>query len=351
MNDRIKSAFAQVQAGEELKDKTREFLADKTRGYTGQRRFWPQRIAFCQPIVSAALCLLILVFGGHWFYFTPTAKISIDVNPSLELGINRFDRVVAVEAYNEDGQALAASLDIWFMGYQEAVSRILENEKVAALLSQDEILTITVMESKGVQSTRILSDMESCAAGHQNTYCYSADSREVAPAHDHGMSCGKYRAFLELQKRFPDITPEEIQAMTMREIRDLAEELPEEAEEHPHHHGRAGTGGSGPGSPSQAGNGKWQPGGAGAGAEKEKGQASEAAAGNGKWQPGGAGAGAEKGQVSETTAGSGKGQPGGAGAGMAEDGEEPETWEGEHSRRGHHGRGSGNGGRKGHGHE
>lgn len=349
MNDRIKSAFAQVQAGEELKDKTREFLADKTRGYTGQRRFWPQRIAFCQPIVSAALCLLILVFGGHWFYFTPTAKISIDVNPSLELGINRFDRVVAVEAYNEDGQALAASLDIRFMGYQEAVSRILENEKVAALLSQDEILTITVMESKGVQSTRILSDMESCAAGHQNTYCYSADSREVAPAHDHGMSCGKYRAFLELQKRFPDITPEEIQAMTMREIRDLAEELPEEAEEHPHHHGRAGTGGSGPGSPSQAGNGKGQPG--GAGAEKEKGQASEAAAGNGKWQPGGAGAGAEKGQVSETTSGSGKGQPGGAGAGMVEDEEEPETWEGEHSRRGHHGRDSGNGGRKGHGHE
>ena len=161
MNDRIKNAFAQVQAGEELKDKTREFLADKTRGYTEQRRFCPQRMAFCRPIVSAALCLLILVFGGHWFYFTPTAKISIDVNPSLELGINRFDRVVAVEAYNEDGQALAASLDIRFMGYQEAVSRILESEKVAALLSQDEILTITVMESKGVQSTRILSDMES----------------------------------------------------------------------------------------------------------------------------------------------------------------------------------------------
>ena len=349
MNDRIKNAFAQVRAGEELKDKTREFLADKTRGYTGQRRFWPQRMAFCQPIVSAALCLLILVFGGHWFYFTPTAKISIDVNPSLELGINRFDRVVAVEAYNEDGQALAASLDIRFMGYQEAVSRILENEKVAALLSQDEILTITVMESKGLQSTRILSDMESCAAGHQNTYCYSADSREVAPAHDHGMSCGKYRAFLELQKLFPDITPEEIQDMTMREIRDLAEELPEETEEHPHHHGRAGTGGSGPGSPSQSENGKGQPG--GAGARAEKGQVSETTSGNGKEQPGGTGAGAEKGQVSETTAGSGKGQPGGAGAGMVEDGEEPETWEGEHSRRGHHGRGSGNGGRKGHGHE
>ena len=30
---------------------------------------------------------------------TPTAYISIDINPSLELGINRFDRIVSVEGY------------------------------------------------------------------------------------------------------------------------------------------------------------------------------------------------------------------------------------------------------------
>lgn len=238
MNDRIKEAFGQVQAGEELKDKTRKFLAQKTRGYKKQR-------GICyQPVLSAALSLLLLVFGGHWFYFTPTAKISIDVNPSLELGINRFDRVVVVEAYNEDGRELAASLDIRFMGYQEAVSRILENDKVAALLSQDEVVAITVMESKGSQSVRILSDMESCVAGHQNAYCYTADSREVAPAHAHGMSCGKYRAFLELQKLCPNITPEEIQGMTMREIRDRMDGMPGEAGGQ--HHREAAAGESSP---------------------------------------------------------------------------------------------------------
>ncbi|MCI8660862.1 MAG: hypothetical protein HFG54_11580 [Lachnospiraceae bacterium] len=296
MNDRIKSAFAQVQAGEELKDKTREILVNKTGGYAEKRMIFLQGRTRFKPVVSAALCLLLLVFGGHWFYFTPTAKISIDVNPSLELGINRFDRVVVVEAYNEDGQELAASLDIRFMGYKEAVSRILENEKVVALLSQDEIMTITVMESKRDQSTRILSAMESCVAKHQNAYCYFADSREVAPAHDHGMSCGKYRAFLELQKLCPDITPEEIQGMTMREIRDLTDKLPEEEGEH--HHGKAGTG------------------------EGESDSTSKTE------------------EISQT-AKTGEG-----------DEKEPEAESGEHSRRSHHGKGSsGNGRRKGHGHD
>ncbi len=229
MNDRIREAFDQVQAGEELKEKTREFLTGKIQGYT------KRRINRYPYLASVTVCLLFLMFGGHWFYFTPTAKISIDINPSLELGINRFDRVVVVEAYNEDGRELAASLNIRFMGYREAVNQILENERIVDLLSQDEIMTITVMESKGTQSVRILSDMESCVAKHQNTYCYSADSREVAPAHRHGMSCGKYRAFLELQKFYPDITPEEIQGMSMREIRNLTDEMLQEKGEQ--HHG------------------------------------------------------------------------------------------------------------------
>lgn len=219
MNDRIKKAFDQVQAGEELKEKTRTFLAQKTGGYAKRREIR------CQPLAAAVLCLVFLVLGGHWFYFIPTAKISIDVNPSIELGINRFDRVVVVESYNEDGKELTASLDIRFKRYEEAVRQILESERIAALLSQDEVLTITVMESRGPQSVRIFSDMESCAAKHQNTYCYFADSRTVAPAHEHGMSCGKYRAFLELQKLCPDITPEEIQGMTMRQIWDLTDKM------------------------------------------------------------------------------------------------------------------------------
>ena len=47
----------------------------------------------------------------------------------------------------------------------------------------------------------------------------------MAAAVEMGLSYGKYLAFLEIQSRYPDITPQEVQGMTMREIRDLLDSL------------------------------------------------------------------------------------------------------------------------------
>ncbi|MDE7227674.1 MAG: helix-turn-helix transcriptional regulator [Treponemataceae bacterium] len=41
----------------------------------------------------------MVLFVGAGLYLTPTAQISIDITPSLELGINRFDNVVSVRAW------------------------------------------------------------------------------------------------------------------------------------------------------------------------------------------------------------------------------------------------------------
>lgn len=139
-------------------------------------------------------------------YFTPTAEISIDINPSIELGINRFDKVISATGYNEDGRELAASADVKFMDYAQAVERILSSESITKLLSQGEAVTIAVVGPNVEQRGRILSDMESCTAGQRNAYCYSADPEEVATAHGMGLSYGKYRAFLEAQALDPEST-------------------------------------------------------------------------------------------------------------------------------------------------
>lgn len=225
MNDRIKNTFGQICAEEELKDKTREFLVKKTRGYS------KNRFVNYKYLVSAAACMFFVLMGGYWIYFIPTAVIRIDINPSIELDINRFDRVVSVHARNDDGQELADALSIKFSDYEEAVSEVLENEKITALLSEDEIMTIAVVGPEGEQCKRMCSQIESCTSGNRNAYCYFMRSEEAGKAHEMGLSYGKYRAFLELQELDPDIKPEEIQGMTMREIRDWIQRLsPDEQE-------------------------------------------------------------------------------------------------------------------------
>lgn len=221
MDDKIKAAFGAIRADEELKGKTRAFISQKTHDYTvrgslNYRRLLP---------AAAVCCLALILFAGISLYFTPTARIDIDINPSIELGINRFDKVVSVNPLNDDGKKLAESLDIRFVDYDEALQKILDNKSVEAMLSDNEVMTVTIIETNNAQSADILSETRSCIRDYVNVYCHSVSTEEAAAAHELELPCGKYRAFLELRELDPDITPEEVCNMTMRQIRELIADL------------------------------------------------------------------------------------------------------------------------------
>ncbi len=219
MNDRLKNAFNKIHAEEQLKDSTKAFLSQKTKGYQRAVHTHSHRL------IPAAACFLLLLFSGCWLYFTPTVAISIDVNPSIELGVNRFDRVVSIRGFNSDGQELAHLLNVKYLSYTDAIHQILTNEKVGSLLSNGEIMTIGVIGADNTQSNEVLSAVKLCTAGEANAYCYSASSSALEEAHKLGLSYGKYRAYLELQSLDPTITAEEVQNMTMKEILDFIDAL------------------------------------------------------------------------------------------------------------------------------
>lgn len=217
MMNRIKESFDIIHAEEALVDNTIAFLSRQARaGAKRKTGFLPYA-----ALAAVCLCFMLLGYSGYRVYFTPTAIISIDINPSLELGINRFSKVVTIDEYNDDGAALACSLHIKYMDYADAIDQILETNRMAELFSQNEVLVITVSSSDDAQCHRVLTQVESCTSMHQNAYCYAADSADTATAHELGLSCGKYHALLKLQESNPEITPEDIGNMTMGEIHDL----------------------------------------------------------------------------------------------------------------------------------
>lgn len=214
MRDRITQAFDQVHAEESLKASTRAFLQQKR--YRHTRAKWPAALR----LVPVAACLALAILAGRWLYFTPTVEISIDINPSLELGINRFDRVISATGYNDDGQALLDSLDLNNLDYNQAVELILNSDTVASLLSGDAVLTIGVIGPDGEQTTRVLSDMENCTSHSDNMHCFHSYGEDADEAHELGLSCGKYRAYLQLKALDPSVTADEAANMTMQEIWD-----------------------------------------------------------------------------------------------------------------------------------
>lgn len=238
MNHRVQEAFGQIRAEQALMEDTRAFLKEKTKGYTRAELKMARRGPFVGAVSCA--CLLFALLCGRWLYFTPTAEISIDINPSIELGVNRFDCVISINGFNDDGWELANALNIKFRKYTEAIEQILGNDTIASLLSEDEIMAITVAGTDGAQTARMLSEIEACTAGNGNTYCDFAHHEEAAAAHETGLSCGKYKAFLRLQALDPDITPEAVQGMTMREILDMIDSLSPGYENGTYHDGGNG---------------------------------------------------------------------------------------------------------------
>lgn len=243
MKRRIRETFDMIHAEEDLKERTREFLAEKTENYTKTRQRG-RGLPYARLVPAVCLLLAVLCFGGYRYYFKPVSVISIDINPSLELDVNRFDRIVAVKEYNKEGEDLAESLEIMFLNYTDALEQILENKSVQAYLSQDETMSIVVTGEDETKTRTVYDNIEKCTAEQENTHCYHADSQQLAEAHEAGLSYGKYMAYLELLKLDPDIMPEEIQGMTMREIRDRIEALSGDGNQPGENTGNAGNGGN-----------------------------------------------------------------------------------------------------------
>ncbi len=163
---------------------------------------------------------MLLGAAGDFTYTTPVAAISLDINPSIELTVNRFDRVIAATGYNADGEQVVAALDLKNKSYTAAMNAVLQDDTVASYLKDDGILEVTL--TSGSQET--MQQMQNCICAQTSVAAgqiYCTDRREeVEAAHAAGVSFGKYRAFLELQKIDPDVTVEEIKTLSMREIRE-----------------------------------------------------------------------------------------------------------------------------------
>lgn len=237
MNEPIKAAFDKVRASEELKSSTMTFISSKAKKQA-HRSFGFYRLP--SPAIAFLLCLIISI-TGYLSYFSTASAISVDINPSVELSVNHFDRVIAVKGYNEAGEHLASSLNIHFLNYKDAVNIILESEEVTDCLQQDEIITITVAGSDETRNRKMLNYLKSCTASDsQKIYCSFGHSKEIQAVHAVGLSFGKYQAFLVLKELDPSITTEEIKSLTMRQIHDRISELSGE----PHkthgkrHHGK-----------------------------------------------------------------------------------------------------------------
>jgi len=76
----------------------------------------------------AAACLLALGIGaGAYSYVMPYSYVDLDINPSIELTVNIYDRIIRVEALNEDGDRLIQDKSLKHMKLDSGVVLLLNS--------------------------------------------------------------------------------------------------------------------------------------------------------------------------------------------------------------------------------
>lgn len=210
MNE-IRESLDKIRATEDLKKNTLQYLLKQREKKSG----FIQHPAFRYALV--AICaFLLLGAGGYSFYRQPVSYISIDVNPSVELGINRFGRVVSTNAYNEDGQVVLQQLSLMNIPYVEAISALLAKESSSGFLKEDSLLVFTVVSAQDASIMKELSDAEFYQK--YETFLYTSDTACMKEAHSHEMSFGKYRGYQELSQYDASVTIGDCHNMTMEEL-------------------------------------------------------------------------------------------------------------------------------------
>ena len=137
----------------------------------------------------------------------PYGVVSLDVNPSLEYTINRFDYVLKVEGVNEDGRELLDQMDSSKLVHRpigDALTASVQQLEAGDWLGgeSDEIL-ISAGTKEPTHAEKLVSALESGLSGSREDLevrAVAVSEADIDAAHLEGMSAGRHRVLGELRE-------------------------------------------------------------------------------------------------------------------------------------------------------
>ncbi len=183
----------------------------KDAGYTVGQEIYIQAAAskrLIRYIPAAVAAILFLSAGsGMIVYARPYGTVSLDINPSIEYTINRFDRVLAAEGINDDGSAILNELElksILHKNIEEAMEMTIDQVEADGYLDEDEERYIVVSAStdRDEYTDDIVERLNNVADRHEGVKAIAlkVSDEDVRKAHDQGISAGKLKMVDELEK-------------------------------------------------------------------------------------------------------------------------------------------------------
>lgn len=177
--------------------------------------------------VAAALALII----GGWFIdtaYATRAVIAFDVNPSIELAVNRGERVIRVDPRNPEGEAMVGDMKLKGVDLDVAVNALIGNMVRQGYLNERRNSILITVDSKdrgqgarlqrrlSVEISRILMDHSLPGAVLSQTSRADRHFRELADTY--GISPGKAALIEQLVQQDPSIQFADVAGLSINDL-------------------------------------------------------------------------------------------------------------------------------------
>jgi len=139
---------------------------------------------------TAVACLLLIFLSGSgaYAYYSPVSTVQVSINPSMELKLNRFNRIIKYVPLNKDGEVLLSHLNIKNITIENGLYKIVEEAKKENFINDNyikagKIISISITSGDKRKSLK-LSKFEKYMADNKLNLNLKSNGKETKL--DHG---------------------------------------------------------------------------------------------------------------------------------------------------------------------
>ncbi len=187
------------------------------------------------PIAAAAAVLMLMFSTGAYAYYTPYSYVSLDVNPSIEYSLNRFDRVLKVTGVNDDGKEIVKELSLERLGNKKideaialTIKQIEEEGFFEGNLEGGIVISTSAKDLK--RSERLAADLQenaekAVAKENVEVEAYAVGLERVLKAHELGVTPGKLNLVEKLRDSAEDSDMVDMEEWLDKPVKEIMYEI------------------------------------------------------------------------------------------------------------------------------
>ncbi|MGE5632128.1 MAG: anti-sigma factor domain-containing protein [Caulobacteraceae bacterium] len=184
--------------------------------------------------MAAGLLVCAFLTTGVYAYYTPYSYVSVDINPSIGLTLNRFERVISVKPLSDETvNFIENTKGIKNQVVDDALAAIIKSASEKGYIdgkSQNQVVVV-VSTKNPEQENKIINEVSAAASGElakvSGDYAVMVEKTTVSDYQEamaNKVSPGREILASKLKELMPELKDEDIRNMTVKETMKLIKE-------------------------------------------------------------------------------------------------------------------------------